>query len=87
VKVAGMTPLQALRAATIAPARVTGAQDSLGTIEAGKFADLIVLDANPLVDIQNTKRIRAVVANGRLFERPALDRMLADAKALARGPQ
>jgi hypothetical protein len=84
VKVAAMTPLQALRAATLAPARVVRVQDSLGTIDVGKLADLVVLDANPLIDIQNTKRIRAVVANGRPIDRPALDLLLTEAEAFTR---
>ena len=76
---AGLTPLEALRTATINPARVLGMTDSLGTIEPGKFADLVLLDANPLVDISNTQRIRAVVADGRLYRRADLDRLLNDA--------
>jgi imidazolonepropionase-like amidohydrolase len=84
VTAAGMTPLQALRSATILPARVNGLGDSLGSIEAGKLADIVVLDANPLTDIRNTRKISAVVANGRLLNRAALDRILADAQAAAR---
>jgi manganese oxidase len=75
---AGLTPLEALRAATLNPARVLGLADSLGTIEAGKLADLVLLDANPLVDIRNTQRIRAVMADGRLYRRADLDRLLAE---------
>jgi hypothetical protein len=67
---AGLTPLEALRAATLYPARVLGLTDSLGSIEVGKLADLVLLDANPLEDISNTRRIRAVVANGRLYRLP-----------------
>jgi imidazolonepropionase-like amidohydrolase len=78
---AGLTPLSALQAATIHPARVLGLADALGTVEAGKLADLVLLDADPLADIRNTRRIRAVVANGRLFRRQDLDRLLADAEA------
>ncbi len=52
--------------------------DSLGTIEAGKLADLVLLDANPLANIANTRRIRAVVADGRLYRRADLDRLLAE---------
>ena len=62
---AGFTPLQALQTATRNPAQFLGLSDSLGTIEAGKIADLLLLDANPLRDIRNTQKIRAVVANGR----------------------
>ena len=64
---AGLSPFEALRAATVEPARYFGATDSLGTIEPGKLADLVLLDANPLADIANTRRISAVVANGRLI--------------------
>ncbi len=79
---AGLTPLEALRTATLNPARVLGMADSLGTIEAGKLADLVLLDANPLVDIANTRRIRAVVADGRLYRRADLDRLLARVETL-----
>jgi imidazolonepropionase-like amidohydrolase len=65
---AGLSPLDALRAATLEPARYLGATDSLGTVERGKVADLVLLDANPLDDIRNTRRVRVVVANGRVFE-------------------
>lgn len=76
---AGLTPLQALQAATLQPARVFGLDVDLGTIEAGKFADLVLLGANPLEDIAGTQRIRAVVANGRLYRRADLDAFLAKA--------
>jgi imidazolonepropionase-like amidohydrolase len=79
---AGLTPLEALRAATLNPARVLGLADSLGTIEAGNLADLVLLDANPLADIRNTQRIRAVVADGRLYRRADLDRLLAEVEGL-----
>ena len=80
---AGLTPAQALRTATINPARFLGLSDSLGTVAVGKVADLVLLDGNPLTDIANTKRIRAVVQGGKLFNRDALDAMLASAKARA----
>jgi len=72
---AGLTPMQALQTATLNPARFMGRTD-LGTVEKGKLADLVLLDANPLEDIANTQKIRAVVLAGRYFDRPALDRML-----------
>lgn len=77
----GLTPLAALQAATLNPAKFLHGTDSLGTIGSGKLADLVLLDANPLADITNTMRIRAVVANGRYFDRAALDRLLTAAKA------
>jgi imidazolonepropionase-like amidohydrolase len=73
---AGLTPLEALQAATRNPARSVGFGDDLGTVEVGKRADLVLLDADPLADIANATRIAAVVANGRLLERPALDDLL-----------
>lgn len=68
----GLSPFEVLRAATLEPARYFGMLDSAGTIAPGKLADLILLDANPLRDIANTRRIAAVVANGRLID--AVDR-------------
>ena len=72
----GMTPFEILRAATLEPARYLGMLDSAGTVAAGKLADLVLLDANPLADIANTRRIVAVVANGRLFAREERERLL-----------
>jgi imidazolonepropionase-like amidohydrolase len=72
----GLTPLAALRAVTLNPAKFLGATDSLGTVSPGKLADLVLLDGNPLIDIRNTTAIRAVVANGRYFDRAALDHVL-----------
>ena len=72
---AGLTPFEALRAATLEPARYLNALDSLGSIAPGRLADLVLLDANPLDDIRNTRRIAAVMANGRLFDRAALRAM------------
>ena len=78
---AGLSPLEALRTATLNPARVLGLADLLGTIEPGKLADLVLLEANPLTEIVNTQRIRAVVAAGRLYRRADLDRLLKVAEA------
>ena len=74
----GLTPLEALQAATINPAKFL-----LGTVAPGKLADLVLLDADPLTDITNTTTIRAVVANGRYFDRAALDRLLATVQSRA----
>ena len=72
----GLTPLEALRTATYNPAEFINALDSLGTVSRGKLADLVLLGANPLTDIRNTRRISAVIANGRVFDRAALDQLL-----------
>ena len=79
---AGLSPLEALQAATLLPARVFGVEDSLGTVETGKLADLVLLEANPLEAITNTRRIRAVVIDGRLLRRSDLDRLLAEVSTL-----
>jgi hypothetical protein len=81
--IAGLSPVEALRAATLNPAKFFGLDQRLGTIEQGKIADLVLLDANPLLDIRNTQRINAVVSNGRLFDRKALDKLLAEAEGAA----
>ncbi len=81
---AGFTPLEALQTATINPARFLGRLSDLGTVEKGKIADLVLLDANPLDDIRNTQKIAAVVLNGRYFSREDLDRILRDVERSAR---
>jgi len=73
---AGLTAAEALRSATLNPAKFLDMEDRLGTIEKGKFADMVLLDANPLEDIHNTQKIDAVVQNGHLLDRKALDKML-----------
>lgn len=74
---AGMTPQQALQTATVNPAIFLNMADQLGSVEAGKLADLLLLDADPLLDIANTKRVNSVVINGRLLD-PALRQKLID---------
>jgi imidazolonepropionase-like amidohydrolase len=81
---AGLSPAEAIRAATLNPATFLGATDSLGTVETGKVADLVLLDANPLADVRNTLRIQAVVLNGRYLDRQDLDTLLATVATSAR---
>ena len=81
---AGLTPLQALQAATVNAAAYLEQTRAFGTIAAGKTADVVLLDANPLENIANTKRIASVVVGGRLYGRPELDAMLTEAERVAR---
>jgi imidazolonepropionase-like amidohydrolase len=74
---AGLTPLDALRTATLNPATFLNRERDLGTIARGKLADLVVLEANPLDDIRATRTIAAVIAAGRLHDRASLDALLA----------
>jgi imidazolonepropionase-like amidohydrolase len=80
---AGFSQMEALQAATRNPAIVMGQADLLGTVEAGKYADLVILDANPLEDISNTTKIRGVVLRGRLLLRESLDELLSEVEKLA----
>ena len=77
----GLTPADALRAATLWPAEFLGQSDTSGSIEVGKRADLIVLDENPLKEIRNTQRIRAVVLDGWLLNRADLDELMSGSGA------
>jgi len=83
---AGLSPLDALRSATVNPARFLNATDRFGAIERGKIADLVLLDANPLQDIARTQRINAVITNGRYLSRSALDDMLLEIERIAGRP-
>ncbi len=65
---AGFTPMEAIQAATLTPAQVMGVDKEVGTVEAGKRADMILLDANPLEKISNIRSVRYVVANGALYD-------------------
>ncbi len=69
---AGLTPIEAIRTATIGPAKAMKVEKDVGTIEVGKRADLVIFDANPVADIANLRRIRWVVAQGRLYETAGL---------------
>ena len=76
--------MQALQAATKLPAEFLGKLQTQGTAEGGKFADLVLLDANPLEDIHNTQKIRAVILRGKLLDRNFLDEQLAKEENFAK---
>jgi imidazolonepropionase-like amidohydrolase len=80
---AGLSPMQALQAATKNPAEFMGVIQKQGTIEIGKNADILILDANPLEDVRNTAKIRALVVHGQLLDRAALDASLSNVSAFA----
>ncbi|MEO7963426.1 MAG: amidohydrolase family protein [Gemmatimonadaceae bacterium] len=80
----GFTPMQAIQAATHNSAEAAGKLAELGTVETGKRASLVLLDANPLAAIGNVRRINAVIVKGKLLDRATLDRMLVDAEAYAK---
>jgi Amidohydrolase family len=82
----GLTPMEALQSATRNPAMYFGRLDAMGTVEKGKSADLVLLDADPLTDIHNTQRIAAVVMRGRYYSRADLDKLLAGAADRATRP-
>jgi hypothetical protein len=81
---AGFTPMESLQTATSNPAKFLGMETSLGSVEPGKIADLVMLHGNPLEDIRNTRTITAVIANGRLFDRAALDLLLTQVESAAK---
>ena len=81
---AGFTPLEALQTATLNPAGFWGMEEQLGTVEKGKLADLVLLGANPLVDIANTQKIEGVFVNGRYFNHVKIEKLLAGVEAAAR---
>ena len=85
VREARLPPMRVLQAATRNAAVFMGVGDSLGTIEVGKVADVLLLDADPLADITNTRRIAAVVARGKYLDRAVLDSLLANGARSARG--
>lgn len=83
---AGLSPIQALRAATLEPARYLGLEADLGTVDRGKIADLVILDADPLIKIDNTSRIDSVIVRGCLLDPAARRRIFDDIRAAAEDP-
>ncbi len=75
---AGLTPMEAIVAATSNPAKYLRIYEKIGSIEKGKLADLIMLDADPTVDIRNTRKLHLVIRDGQLLNRNSLDKMLKD---------
>ncbi len=81
---AELSPFETLQTATTNPARFLDKEKDLGTIEKGKLADLVLLDANPLENITNTRKIAAVIANGKYLPKSELEKLLAQAEVLAK---
>jgi imidazolonepropionase-like amidohydrolase len=79
----GLTPLEALQAATYNPARFMKSLDRYGVVEKDRAADLVLLDENPLSDIRNTRKIAGVVWGGKYYSREDLDKMLQQAEKAA----
>lgn len=79
----GMSTLQALQAATINAAIFQGKESQFGTVENGKLASLVLLNANPLADISNTQKIETVILRGKVMDRTALDKLLVSAQKLS----
>ena len=80
----GLTPLEALQCATLNVAKWLKRLDTLGTVEPGKLADLVLLEADPIKDIHNTTKISKVFLGGKEFDRAALDQMLRNAEEAAK---
>ena len=72
----GLTPLEAIEAATLKPAQYFSLDKELGLVQEGMLADLLLLDKNPLENIRHTKTINAVIRDGKLHDRQALDKIL-----------
>jgi imidazolonepropionase-like amidohydrolase len=75
---AGLSTQEVLASATILPATWLGLEDKLGTVEVGKYADLVLLEANPLNDIKNARKINGVFVNGNWVSKEKIDVMLDD---------
>jgi imidazolonepropionase-like amidohydrolase len=72
----GMSPIEAIRAATTSPARALGFDDDIGSLEVGKLADLVVLDANVVEDIFQSDKVKMVMLNGRLYDAKSLNEII-----------
>ena len=83
---AGLSPADAVRAATLGAAEFSGVAERFGSVSTGKVADLLLLDGNPLKDVGQTRAIHALFLNGRHFDRAALDSLLAYAESRAGSP-
>jgi imidazolonepropionase-like amidohydrolase len=83
---AGLTPAEALRAATLRPAEFLGLTDRHGSVESGRSADLVLLDGDPLASIENVRRIRAVILHGTPLDRERLDSRLRGVIEASRRP-
>jgi imidazolonepropionase-like amidohydrolase len=81
---AGLSPLQAIQTATINPARLLGREETQGVVAPGKRADLVLLEADPVADIANTRRIAAVVVRGRLLSKTDIERVIASRRRQSR---
>ena len=82
---AGLTPAEALQTATINPARYFGIEQQTGAVSEGRTASMVILEANPLLDIANTQKIGAVILRGKVLGKPTLQALLEKAKKIA-GP-
>jgi len=80
----GLTPLEALQTATLNPAKYLNKTDSLGTIAAGKYADILLLAENPLTDISNTRKIEGLCVNGKFYDKQELEGLKEMAKQISR---
>jgi imidazolonepropionase-like amidohydrolase len=81
---AGLKPIEALQGSTINAACALRKENEMGSLEVGKFADIVILNSDPLSDIHNTTKIDAVLLRGRMFDRTALDSMLAEIEVEAK---
>jgi len=68
----GLTPMEAIQTATITPAKVMKADTSTGSVEAGKRADIIIIDGNPLQNIRNIRKVQTVIKDGNIYDPVAL---------------